>query len=250
MRRRCWILAGLLALAGCATRAPPLPPLHDTAGDRVGVLVELPETPLHTHIGTTVFNNFEKNYPYRWQLAADLRTAIERELAHAGFEPVDLAAAGVSATQLQGLVEVRDGAWALGTDTAAFARDLARDRKLKAVVLVRDEAVMAMMQCSGGPCSFFTARAPGLFTRSFLGLNTYLAVAALHWNAYHLDPPADLAAVGPLAERLRRPVTRLSDYQPAELGSLTEADFVPVHDAIVQFAAGIASELAAELHGP
>ena len=107
MRRLAWLFACLTLLAACAATPPPLPAVHHGAGERIGVLVALPQTPMHTHIGTTVFNNFEKTYPYPWNLAGDLRTAILRELAHAGFEPVDLAAAGFNAAQLQDLVAVR-----------------------------------------------------------------------------------------------------------------------------------------------
>ncbi len=58
----------VLVLAGCATSLP-IPSFETKHGDRVGLLVDIGDVPSHTHIGTTVFNNFERKYPYQWRLA-------------------------------------------------------------------------------------------------------------------------------------------------------------------------------------
>jgi len=237
-----------VALSGCQT-APQLPPISMRAGDRIGVLVKIPENPYHTHVGTTVFNNFEKTYPYRWSLESDVRAKVTDALTSSGFSVIDLATTGIALDDLSGLVTRTDGTWRVGEKKQAIVQQLAGQLGLKAVVLIKAAPTTVLMQCGAFGCSFFSATGPGLFTRSFLGLNNYIAAAAFEWHVYVLDPVADAALAESVSVVLKSPGIRLSGYSPADFDHLTEADFAPVHDAIVQFAGSAGVATATVLHG-
>jgi hypothetical protein len=247
---RILLAAGALAfaLAGCQT-APKLPALSLQPGDKVGVLVVAPDSPVHSHIGTTIFNNFDKTYPYQWTLRKDVQAAVADAVAQAGFVAVDLAAAGLRYEDVDGLVAAADGSWRIAAGREEAVQRLAGTLGLRAVVTLKAQATVVLMQCAGGPCSFFAASNPGLFTRSFLGMTNYIAAPAFAWHVYVFSPPADVASSDALAGRLKMPAVRLHDYSPADFSNLTEADFVPVHDAIVHFAHDVAASAATSLRG-
>src|SRR5438093_12025918 len=100
-----------LLLAGCAT-APEIPSIETKRGDRVGIVVEIAqEGPVHSHIGTTVFNNFNKKYPYSWNLDAGVAEALARALTAAGLTPVNLEAEGLRYADVTPLVVGEGDKW-------------------------------------------------------------------------------------------------------------------------------------------
>src|SRR3989442_8877322 len=111
MRPIALLLVVLLATAGCAT-APEIPPIESKRGDRVGIVVDIAQAgPVHSHIGTTVFNNFNRKYPYSWNLDAAVAQALGRSLASAGFTPVDLEAQGLRYDDVTPLVLADGDKW-------------------------------------------------------------------------------------------------------------------------------------------
>jgi len=237
-----------LALAACQN-VPRLPPVALGQGDRIGVIVEAPPTPLHTHIGTTVFNNFEHPMAWEWKLETDVRTEVSAALEHAGFVPVDLSAAGIRYDDLNGLVQLKDGAWRISEDHQAMVTRLTAQLGLRGVVALKADTRVMLMQCGAYGCSNFVASGPGLFSRSLLTFSRYWAAAAFSWHVYTFDPAADFARTGPIAERLNIPAIPLTGYELADFDHPTEADFVPVHDAIVRFAGEVAGSAGKTLRG-
>ena len=92
-----------ILIAGCAT-TPPLPKVESARGDRIGVLVEAGDSPSHTHVGTTVFNNFARKYPYDWNLSAEVQRTIERAVRDAGLTVVDLRREGLTYADVSDLI--------------------------------------------------------------------------------------------------------------------------------------------------
>lgn len=91
-------------------------PLHAVSkssvrGDRIGVLVEVSGNPTHTYVGTTVFNNFVKKYPYQWNLGVEVRRIVERSVNEAGFTVVDLRQAGFDYQKVAGLIQTNGDKW-------------------------------------------------------------------------------------------------------------------------------------------
>ena len=229
------LMFALATLAGCAT-APPLPKIESLRGDRIGVLVEVSGNPTHTHVGTTVFNNFVKKYPYQWNLGAEVRRIIERSVNEAGFTVVDLRQEGFDYQKVAGLIQTTGGKWQVAAGKEEVVRQLREQHKLKALIVVKDAPVMASLECSGGPCTARYVDHSGLYTRSVFGYTSYRAVAAFPWNVYVLDSVADISLAEPLRPMLGEPSYFLRSFKsPANFENLTEAEFQPVREGILSF---------------
>ncbi|MAG81588.1 MAG: hypothetical protein EVA59_04300 [Limnobacter sp.] len=222
-------------LAGCAT-APQLPKIESSRGDRIGVLVEVGGNPAHTHVGTTVFNNFVKKYPYQWNLGVDVRRTIERSVKEAGFTVVDLRQEGFDYQKVTGLIQATGDQWQVAAGKKEIFRQLREQHKLKALIVVKDARVVATLECGGGPCTERYVDHSGLYTRSVFGYTSYRAVAAFPWEVYVLDPVADIAKAEPLRRSLGESSYFLRGFKsPADFENLTEAEFAPVRDGILSF---------------
>lgn len=235
MRIAALISITALFIAGCAT-SPPLPKIESSRGDRIGVLVEAGDNPSHAHIGTTVFNNFSKKYPYNWNLRSEVTRTIEQTVRNSGFTAVDLRAEGINYADVSGLIQGTGEKWQITSGKEETMRRLREQLRLKAVLVLKETRVMTALECAGGPCSERYADNSGLYTRSFFGLTRYNAVAAYQWNVFVLDPVADAAKADPLRSMLRIPSTPLSGFKdPADFENITEAEFAPVREAILRF---------------
>lgn len=232
-------LAALLAvttllLVGCAS-SPPIPAFETRHGDRIGVLVELPNAPVHTHVGTTLLNNFNRQYSYPWALESETRRIVSDSLREAGLIPVNLHAENLGYRNLAGLVGVKDSAWQLAPNKEILFDRLRNKDKLKAIIVVKQGRVAAAMECLGAPCTEYTTEQSGLFTRSILNTTRYVAVAAMRWNVYLLDPLADSARADPLLSMLKMPAQSLGDFnEPVTFKNLSEAELQPVRAAVLK----------------
>jgi hypothetical protein len=238
-----WIAAiTALVVAGCAT-SPPLPRIEATKGDRIGIIVDVGDSPSHTHIGTTVFNNFAKKYPFNWNMSAEVRGTIEQSVKNAGLTPINLQAEGIHYADVAGLIQTSGEKWQVATGKDNTIRRLRDQLRLKAVFVLKESRVVTALECAGGPCSERYADASGLYTRSFFGLTRYNAVAAYQWNVFVLDPVADIAKADPLSSILRIPATPLPGFkEPANFENLTEVEFSPVRDSVLRFTAMASAE--------
>lgn len=190
---------------------------------------------MHTHIGTTVFNNFSKSYPYRWGLDSAVAQELTQSLTGAGFEVVDLEKEGVRFSDVSPLAEAEGGTWRIVPGKESRVPDWKR-QGLRAIVVVKEGEVMADIECLGGPCSERDMYASGLFTRSFFGATRYKAVAAFQLNLVLLDPVADLAKAGALNELMMFPAVPMSrDFSLENFSQASEADLAPVRAAVLAF---------------
>ena len=70
-----------IVVAGCAsTYVPPTAGYKAPEQSKIGVLVVAKENPSHTHVGTTIFNNFSKEYEYDWQLKENIFKIFEDKI--------------------------------------------------------------------------------------------------------------------------------------------------------------------------
>lgn len=247
MKKLRYVLALVISLTGCAS-SPKIPSFTMKQGDKVGVLVEIGQHPIHTHIGTTIFNNFEKSYPYQWGLDLAITDILTSALSQAGFEVVDLEKDGVRYSAITPLVVNDRGAWRLSPGKDKVYRALLKEKGLKAIVVVKETRVMSALECAGGPCTPRYTEASGLYTRSFLGIDHYIAVAAFDLDVCVLDPLANLAEADPLRSMMSQPVVPLKDFaDPKDFKQLTEADLRPVRDAILKFSEQMSREITKQL---
>ncbi len=75
-------------LPGCATKLQPAPVFEIPIGSKVGVINYVTDTMNHYHVGTTVLNNFKKEYNVAWDIPGFINSEIKRRLNDAGYEAV------------------------------------------------------------------------------------------------------------------------------------------------------------------
>lgn len=228
-----------LMLAGCAA-APVGPAFTLHPGDRVGMLVDTADTPVHTHFqsdGANVVRSASA-YPVDWQLDAAVSTIVQRELMQAGFSVIDLEAQGFRHADLAGLVTPAGGQWQAASD-AVYAG--LREQGVRAVVLVRDARTLAARDCNGGPCDR-VAEGPGLYSSTVNGVTTWRAVSGFEWRVLLLDPPGDLAVAPPLRESLRTPSVELLGFARPAAGAPTEAELMRVRDKVLEYVEATAED--------
>lgn len=175
---------------------------------------------------------------------------VQQSVKSSGFEAIDLNAAGIQYSDVAGLIKANSEQWQVTPGKEDTVRRLREQLKLKALVVIKEERVLAALECAGGPCAERYADTSGLYTRSFFGITRYNAVAAFKWNVFVLDPITNTAGVDSMREILRIPATPLPGFKdPATFDKLTEAEFVPVRDAILRFTEVTTTEAMKTLNG-
>ena len=252
--RHYWSLMSILwLLASCAT-APPAPKVKIASGTRVGYWLQLDETPTHSHVGTTILNNFVLPSGETWPLTNVLRDALEQALRRqAGMEPVDLQAQGFRPDQLAGLVIQKDKEWIANAGKSETFVKLAR-QGIRAVVLVQPHTGLHTvgLECSQFGCTERKADGTGLYSRSLFMLDHYAAVPALSVQVYTLTPFANLAAYGEIKElnTLEKALIPLKGFaDPDHMRVMTPLEWQPVRTALEDNLRSISQMIATALAG-
>lgn len=236
-----------LMLAGCAA-APAGPPFTLHPGDRVGLLVEAGDMPVHTHYESDgrSAGRIARAYPYDWQLDSAVAATVQRELTQAGFSVVDLESQGLRHDDLAGLIGPAGRQW---QPSAGPLYEGLRAQGVRAVVLVKDARTLAVQDCSGGPCDR-VAEGPGVYSSSTNGVTSWRAVSGFQWNVFLLDPPGDLATASPLRETLRAPsVPLFGAVRPGQGAAPTEAELMAVRDKVLECVEATAEDVVLALGG-
>lgn len=241
--RRIACLLPVLALAACATQTPgPTFSLHP--GERIGVLVETADRPVHTHYEAVGSNSVRSAtvYPYDWGLDAAVAEILQRKLKQGGLNVTDLESQGLRYVDLAGLL----GADSAGQVPAEPLRARLREQGVRAVVLVRDARVLANRSCTDGPCERI-AEGPGVYSSSANGVTSWRSVAGFEWHVLLLDPPGDLATAPPLRESLLMPSELL--LGSARPHGTSEADLLPVRQKVLEYVAAVSEDVVIALSG-
>ncbi|MBC7501605.1 MAG: hypothetical protein H7315_14075 [Herminiimonas sp.] len=238
----------LILMTGCATAPVPVPSFAISPGSKVGLLVSLPSSPVHLHIGTTVFNNFTKPYELPETLDASATNRITTRLRENGFQPVDLKPLGWKISDVNALAKSDGQHWVANPDQLTQLNRLRNELGLRAIVVMTEARVSADLGCAGGPCSDRQMERSGLFSLSFLNISRFRAVAAMEMKVFILDPAVELSSAQPLKSQLELRVLPLAGFkEPADYKNLTPAEFAPVvnwiHGFIDEAAASTAKAL-------
>lgn len=235
--RAALLCAASIFFSGCST-TPPVPAGSLTTGDRVGVLVQSSDHPLHVHVGFLVFGNFNKSYPYTWHVGGKVFDALDKTVRASGLATVDLAKQGLAPADLQGVVQIQDKQWVVAPNKAALFQHLRDDLKLKALVVLTPSRVMAIQQCTQFGCTEFFIDGPGIASRPFATFLT--AVAGYKWSVVNLVDVADLALASPISSDLRIPTrtTELTDSSE-DVVRWGSKEWGQVEDSIAEFSADV-----------
>ena len=242
------LVLGIL-LTGCATVPPaPMPEINLGGGSKVGVLIDIGSNPVHSHVGTTVFNNFEKTYgTVQWDTASQISSMVVSKLRKENFEVIDLAQVGIQPDHLDELVVAKNKEWQLGEGKQDALSKLDA-LGVSSVVLIREEETLASLECTGGPCNSFMISGQGLFTRSFLGIANYFAVAAYETDIYVLKPYADLSKCPSFQDHDRMKSMMVNhEVQVGDIKNVTQAEWQSVKKFVIGYMDRSTSKVAALL---
>ncbi len=223
--------------------APPKP--------KVGVLVSAKKFPTHTHIGTTKFNNFTKEYSYDWQLNNTLYSTFKKAIEqNSRFTAVDISSMVDDAGALDFVMgEGNNGAF---NDKQNTLRKSLLDKGIATVIIVEEAPTVAITECGTYGCSEHQSKGFGLFTRSFLGTDHYIASASFNVSIERLDKPVDILTLPVFTEFQDDALKneRVEDFTPPDnFDEITEQELAPIKNTIVNYFDRLATAVGKYLSG-
>ena len=235
---------------GESTKEPVSKPVAPPK-QKVGVLVSAKKFPTHTHIGTTKFNNFTKEYSYDWQLNNTLYSTFKKAIEqNSRFTAVDISSMVDDAGALDFVMgEGNNGAF---NDKQNTLRKSLLDKGIATVIIVEEAPTVAITECGTYGCSEHQSKGFGLFTRSFLGTDHYIASASFNVNVERLDKPVDVLTLPTFTEFQDDALKneRVEDFTPPDnFDEITEQELAPIKNTIVNYFDRLATAVGKYLSG-
>ncbi|MBV1928905.1 MAG: hypothetical protein KUG81_05275 [Gammaproteobacteria bacterium] len=243
----------LIVTTGCASLyVPPLPQYSLPKNAQIGLLVTASEFPKHTHVGTTVFNNFAKDYEYQWRMEEFIFNEYKQEIEKStGFSVVNLRDLGVENAAELNFVGVKDKQWSLIEGNSQL-RDTLIEKGIYAVVSISEVPTLASLECSQFGCTEHYSQGYGLFTRSFLGIDRYMASASFSISVEIINPLADIAVQKGMRDILRFSNKNkiISDFKdPEDFKNISEQELSPIKNEILSYIKSVAAATSRYLSG-
>tara|TARA_B100000745_G_scaffold300118_1_gene252848 strand:- start:1381 stop:2286 length:906 start_codon:yes stop_codon:yes gene_type:complete len=235
---------------GESTKEPVSKPVAPPK-QKVGVLVSAKKFPTHTHIGTTKFNNFTKEYSYDWQLNNTLYSTFKKAIEQNGrFTAVDISSMVDDAGALDFVMgEGNNGSF---NDKQNTLRKSLLDKGIATVIIVEEAPTVAITECGTYGCSEHQSKGFGLFTRSFLGTDHYIASASFNVSIERLDKPVDILTLPVFTEFQDDALKneRVEDFTPPDnFDEITEQELAPIKNTIVNYFDRLATAVGKYLSG-
>ena len=235
---------------GESTKEPVSKPVAPPK-QKVGVLVSAKKFPTHTHIGTTKFNNFTKEYSYDWQLNNTLYSTLKKAIEqNSRFTAVDISSMVDDAGALDFVMgEGNNGAF---NDKQNTLRKSLLDKGIATVIIVEEAPTVAITECGTYGCSEHQSKGFGLFTRSFLGTDHYIASASFNVSIERLDKPVDILTLPVFTEFQDDALKneRVEDFTPPDnFDEITEQELAPIKNTIVNYFDRLATAVGKYLSG-
>lgn len=235
---------------GESTKEPVSKPVAPPK-QKVGVLVSAKKFPTHTHIGTTKFNNFTKEYSYDWQLNNTLYNTFKKAIEqNSRFTAVDISSMVDDAGALDFVMgEGNNGAF---NDKQNTLRKSLLDKGIATVIIVEEAPTVAITECGTYGCSEHQSKGFGLFTRSFLGTDHYIASASFNVSIERLDKPVDILTLPVFTEFQDDALKneRVEDFTPPDnFDEITEQELAPIKNTIVNYFDRLATAVGKYLSG-
>ena len=235
---------------GESTKEPVSKPVAPPK-QKVGVLVSAKKFPTHTHIGTTKFNNFTKEYSYDWQLNNTLYSTLKKAIEqNSRFTAVDISSMVDDAGALDFVMgEGNNGAF---NDKQNTLRKSLLDKGIATVIIVEEAPTVAITECGTYGCSEHQSKGFGLFTRSFLGTDHYIASASFNVSIERLDKPVDILTLPVFTEFQDDALKneRVEDFTPPDnFDEITEQELAPIKNTIINYFDRLATAVGKYLSG-
>jgi len=158
--------------------------LNLTPKARVGIINLVDEEATHTHIGTTVFNNFEKKYPVDWgfpqKLEKELITQIKKSTN------LDVVKIQPTETLISNEINIVQSKFKfyINPDLLPEIAKIKDQNKVDVLLIIRDIQGEDYFEGTGQYLKNY-----GLYTRSFLMIKSAHAYAYTKIEGIHGNPP-------------------------------------------------------------
>jgi len=197
---------------------------------RVGYLINVHTYPIHTHRGTTNLTNFEKRYPFNWQIPTYIQNRLQSEFnTLRNIKLINLASYGISANEVNGLLAYVNGHWVVKKGKERTYAKLTSRLGLSTIIIINEGEKQAINDCGLMGCKKFNAKGYGLFTRSFMNSDKFYSATALYVHIYSLKPIRSLdpkvAEINHSDKMTLVAISKNSQAQPNKIGFIYPKNF-------------------------
>jgi len=228
---------------GCASLHVPEVPQHAVpANANVGLLINVGNNPTHTHVGTTLFNNFNKKYPYNWNMKEAIFLAYKEQIeSSTNLNVIDLHRYGIKDASELDFVEIKNKQWSV-VEANNKLRNTFLEKNLYAVITVTERPTLARLECGAGGCNERYVDGFGLFSRSFLGIKNFTATAGFEITAEVIDPPVELSSQQTLRDlaNFQKKSKLMTGFAPQDPKNVTDQELAPIKAHILQYIQSVA----------
>lgn len=106
---------------------------------------------------------------------------------------IDLQSYGIANASDLDFVNIKNKQWSV-VEANSKLRNTLLEKNLYAVITVTETPTLARIECGAGGCNERYIDGYGLYSRGFLGINSFTATAGFDITAEVINPPVDLGA--------------------------------------------------------
>lgn len=171
--KRILVVIIAFTLLGCTSqKMQPLPVYETKKGANIGILNLVPSKIKHYHIGTIVFNNFEKEYDSTWDIPGFINENLSKELSKAGYKSVLIPPTEILKEQLSEHTIVEGDKYVLNEKAKPILRQLAKEYDIDMLFIIEPFKSMIAV-----PNTTVNVEGVGVATRNFLMIGSAEAFA-------------------------------------------------------------------------
>ncbi|KZN61835.1 hypothetical protein N473_21850 [Pseudoalteromonas luteoviolacea CPMOR-1] len=247
-----FIIAITLFISACNTiYVPPVNDYQPKNQPKVALVIDVSDKLTHTHIGTTIFNNFTKQYEVDVKMKQHIFETLKNKLKEGANADVVLLDKTLSNKRASsGFVFIKDKQWQFNPSLEAERSELTA-KGIDVVISITEAQTLVDMYCTQYGCTNFYAEGHGLYTRSFFGLDNYHAAASYEVSAEFISQPIDMGVMESMRDlnSMYGRLTKLDLEDPADHKALDKAFFEPVQTGLTGYFENLGSIINKYLNG-
>ena len=164
------------------------------------------------------------------------------------MDVVDLRKHGIRYRQVAGLIDVKDKKWIIPAKRQEIYNRLRKDLNLKAVVVVTETRILAMVNCGSAGCFYFYSLGHGIFSKSTPFWFKFYSAAAYKSNIYILDTPSNSGLGADYRELKKDRAKHMRGFpDPKDIKNFPPAEWGPVRGHIEAYIDRMAAKIASTL---
>ena len=229
MRNPIILIMTIYFLSGCASTGY-IPPFEFFEGeiDKVGLITELSDAKTHRHLGATVFENFEKDLDFNWELEELIFESLDRCFSEKNIEVIKLEPLDGIESYFDYFSIIEGEQWAFSSNGERERLRLQTQYDIDALIHIQTVEL-----CVDTPCELTQVEGFGLYSRRMLGENKFIAVHHVIPIIYALIKPG---RIGGLKDTDITITTELEEFpNPESFENLNVSDYEIVENSIKEY---------------